>query len=60
MPWESLQPARVLSKLSATAHPPLSRVIQIVAMTEDAVVPGGMRILLVHGDPDVPTLDGAA
>ena len=52
MPWESLQPARVLSKLSATAQPPLSRVIQIVAMTEDAVVPGGMRILLVHGDPE--------
>ena len=52
MPWESLQPARVLSKLSATAQPPLSGVIQIVAMTEDAVVPGGMRILLVHGDPE--------
>jgi DNA-binding response OmpR family regulator len=52
VPWESLQPARVLSKLSATAQPPLSRAMQIVAMTEDAVVPGGMRILLVHGDPE--------
>jgi two-component system, OmpR family, response regulator len=42
----------MLSELSATTQPALSRVSEIQTMAVHAVVPGGMRLLLVHAQPE--------
>jgi two-component system, OmpR family, response regulator len=42
----------MLSELSATTQPALSRVSEIQTMAVHAVVPGEMRLLLVHAQPE--------
>ena len=42
----------MLSELSATTQPGLSRVSEIQTMAVHALVPGGMRLLLVHAQPE--------